>query len=389
MTSPASHFFLRGFSTRCGWGIITAALLMQILPAQETVSRETFSEWTATDGEPKIDAETGSLTVPPGAQLSRFFTTDSVKVHLVTRPHFSSVPSDWATIELGPASLTFVRNADGGGMVLLADEPLDLPFDLSLDESGRSQHPLEFTLTFDRKRALAELSIEDVLFEIDATAPIGRIEVALSSGRSHEWMLESFDVTLDEEARLPGQPGKKGNGGDDDSSGGILKPVALSGDRSALRVEAVIDSRSLFQQDKDVEAEKALTDANRNPRNSAEWHLETANALVQVAYSTMREGNPRKAVQIALRALEHTEKASRKAARKTGASALVATADQTAAFIQERLLADYDAAKVLYQRAAALHPLGDAAKQVQRIDRINQEADRKSARGELSREEQP
>jgi hypothetical protein len=146
--------------------------------------------------------------------------------------------------------------------------------------------------------------------------------------------------------------------------------------RSATRGQAAGEARTLFRAGSDEQAEKRLTDGNRNTKDTAEWHLESANELVQMAFSSARLGRAEEAVRIARRALTHAQQAARKASRP----ALAATAEETAAFIHEKLLADHASAKAAYQAAAQRHPQGGgAAKQLQRLERIEQEASRKAA----------
>lgn len=155
-------------------------------------------------------------------------------------------------------------------------------------------------------------------------------------------------------------------------------PFPLSAQEAARPVPpaATDHARELFLSGQDAAAEKRLTDRNRNPKQTAEWHLESANELVQMAFSLTRAGQPERAAQVARRALAHTEQAVRLARRP----ALAASAEETAAFIQEKLLADHEAAKAAYRAAARRHPRGGAANELQRLERIEQAAERKAAR---------
>lgn len=96
--------------------------------AAETLDEKSLPRWQSAAGTPAADTKTGTVTLPAGSQLYRRVAEESLNLRLVSRPVFGAQPVDWASIELGPVSLTFVRDPDGGGMVLLADEPLGYVF---------------------------------------------------------------------------------------------------------------------------------------------------------------------------------------------------------------------------------------------------------------------
>ena len=332
------------------------------------------ADWTATGGIVTTGARGEGVVIPAGTHLSRVFAVNELTLKVSCRPFFTTAPEDWAMLYVGPASLTFVRNPDGGGVVLFGDEPLELPFGLVLDDEGRSRAPLDFTFSFDREGRLAVLTVRQVAFDVSATAEAGPIEVALSAGARHGW---SFDeLAVNERALL-----------DDLASGGSGRrsapiaalPAALPrANRGQELHEARQTARDLFGAGNDLAAEKALIAANRNPINSAEWHLETADALVQLAFSFSRAGQPEKASRLATRALEHAERAVRKADRQPGQEALVSAAQTTTALIREKLLADYIGARAFYLKAAVRHPRGGADGQLNRLERASQEAERKT-----------
>lgn len=355
--------------------IVTSAL------AQGAESTADPVAWENVGGEIITTPGTRALTIPAGGQIHHRFTSEAVLIALVSRPTFGEVPSEWAMLDVGPASLTFVRDKDGGGMVLLADEPLSLPFDITLDETGRSEVPLDIKLYYDQSLRIAVLTIAEVEFEVAATSSAGEIVVAVSAGQSSAWNFDLLEVDdeVDRAGDAASMAGVDPDRGGKNTSGDEVKLVAASGNRAEIRRQAVADSRALFVQGEDAAAEKVLTNANRNPRNTAEWHLESANALVQMTYSLVRAGQAEKAAALAARALEHTELAARKASRGPGRSALTAAADETAAFIHERLLGDYTAARASYERAAMRHPLGDAERGIRRLQAIKMELRRKSA----------
>jgi len=341
------------------------------LVAQGRFTPVDLNDWKASDGIPVVDSRRNTVLLPGGSQISRLIDASRIEIKVVSRPVFTSVPADWASIEIGPASLTFVRDATGGGMVLLGDEPLALPFALPLDSDGRSQDALEFVFEYNQDDAKAKLVVGRTEFDIEATGPAGSIEVALSAGRTIPWSLDRLELRSRPVADAPA-------GNRNGAVGSSSARIASTAERASQRRQALASARDLFSQDDDAGGEKALTDGNRNPRNTAEWHLESANELIQAAFSLTRAGKPQKAAQLARRALEHTEKAARKAARQAGKESLTATAESTAAFIHERLLANYSAARSFYQSAALRQPTGQAGRDLKRLDRADKEARRKA-----------
>lgn len=343
----------------------------------ENIESKTIFAWTATDGTTTVDSKSGTITLPTGAQLSRRFAADQVEVHLVTRPVFSATPASWASLEIGPVSLSFVRDEKGGGMVLLADEPLALPFALPLDAEGRSVTALDFSLTYDGRLQTATLAIGEANFDVEATtSSSATIEVALAAGSAKPWLLEKVEVRLTSAATAP-FGAKTANANGPAAAEPTARPVP-AGEFAQVRKQAQGEAWNLFSQNSDVLAEKTLADTNRNPKFTSQWYLETATELTHTALSFARAGKTQKAVQVAQRALENTEKASRKAARQSGQAAIAAAAEELAAFIHERLLADYGQAQVMYQRASGRRASGYAATALERLSTMKAEAGRKS-----------
>lgn len=352
--------------------MLASLIVINKLTAQEELTAKTLGSWTAIDGVPVADVGAGTITLPAGTQLYRTLPDTPIQLHLVSRPVFNAIPADWATLEVGPASLTFVRDANGGGMVLLADEPLALPFALPLDEKNRAKIPLALTLTYDPMEGIAVLTIEGVDFDIGAKAPSGPIDVAMSAGKSADWTLDKVELLSGKKAApLLGSPKPETRpAGGHDMEDEVSPPY--KGNRAEVRTQALDRSKGLFVTGDDAVAEKALTDANTNPKNSAEWHLESANELTQMAFSLARSGHSKKAAQIAQRALEHADKAQRKAARQADQVSLVTAAEELAALIQMRLLADYKEARIMYEKAAMRYPRGQVGRELERMDQIEE-----------------
>lgn len=364
------------------WLGLTSSLAQSAAPQArrpEVLSTTTLAAWKTTDGTPAVDAKTGAITLPRGSQLSRVFSAQQLVLRVVTRPMFAAEPAVWASLEIGPASLTFVRDAKGGGLVLLGDEPLALRQVIALDAEGRSRESLDLVFTFDRSRGDAMLTLNQLIFEVDATSGETTVEVAASAGGRADWIFERFEVAVDPDRDPSGKADPTQPAGPTPPARPAARNVP-AGERAQARRDAAIEAWNLFGQDHDVAAEKQLTDANLNPKFSAEWHIESAHELTQMAFSFARQGNAHKAAQLAQRALEHSERAARKAARSEGQSGLASAADSLSAFINERLLGSRAGATASYQRAAAREPSGFAAREIERLKRIETETQLKRAR---------
>lgn len=112
--------------------------------------------------------------------------------------------------------------------------------------------------------------------------------------------------------------------------------------------------------------ENLLTALNEAKAGTAEWQMETAQRLVHLAEQMAREGKPQSIPKLIERALQQLEGVSR-----VGATAEArASAKVLAGFIQERYLADDDAAQESYRAAATLDPKNAAASEkYQRVQR--------------------
>jgi hypothetical protein len=357
-------------------GLICGGVQAQLWSPPEVMTVETLSHWSATGGDATVSAPQGTVTIPQRAQIYRHYPAGVLEVRLVSRPYFSSTPAGAPLLGVGPANLTFVREVGGGGLVLLGDEPLALPFELPLDDAGRSREPLDLSLIYDPASAKASLRINGTVFDVAATAAPQPVEVAVSAGEVTAWAIERLEVRTSVPEFVPASSAaRRADEEIAESTTAGLSPA----ERARLRNQATADAKRMFLERVDAAAEKVLTRANRNPLNSAEWHMESANALVHMAFAVSRAGRPEKAVALAERALEHIELAIRKAARQPGQDALAANAEKLAGFVREKLLADQAGAREYYHRAALRYPRGGAGKQLDRLDEIEREAGRRAA----------
>ncbi|MBM3853551.1 MAG: hypothetical protein FJ399_10390 [Verrucomicrobia bacterium] len=129
---------------------------------------------------------------------------------------------------------------------------------------------------------------------------------------------------------------------------------ALSAGRSHARAGSI------------ASAEDALTAVNKSARNTAAWHLETAQRLLQVASQLAREGRPNQVNAVARRILEQLEQAE--ALARDGRTR--AAAQSIAGFVHERYFGDAATAAARYQAALQSSPTSPQAREgVQRLQR--------------------
>lgn len=357
--------------TRFTAALALCAALATGLTAGDKLDAQTLAEWSSVGAAPVVGPD--GITLPQGAQLFRTYPSGPLDIRLVSHPYFSDTPAGWAVLEVGFANLTFVRKPEGGGVVLLADSALALPFDLPLDADGRSRDPLDLALRYDPDDGVAVLTLNEAEFDVAVTAPSGPVELAVQSGDVRSWRLELLQVAVGE----AGSAGDSANRGGGSGNRSEATPRLTPAEQARAKRDAANRAKEQFLERTDAAAEKTLTDANRNPRNSAEWHLESANGLVQMAFSLSRAGHPQKAVWLAQRALEHTVLAGNKAARKPDGAVLATTINELAGFIREKLLADHAGATMEYQKAVARHPEGGVKSLLDRLEQIESEAARK------------
>lgn len=358
---------------------IPAALVLLSFATAGSVLGQTLPSdgaWLFTGAAPAGGTKPDSIIVPAGSELFRTADADAdvVSVRLVSQPYFGLKPAGWPSLEVGPAAVTFSRDRNGGAIVLLGDQALPLPDPVALDQAGRSEKPLDVTLSFDRTRNAGSLLLGGSNFVVNATAKPGPLEVAISPGDEVPWLIDVLDFQAPGSPTNVAPPNSSPAGLTSASPGAAGgKPGSPEIDPAAVRQSAIDHSRSLFDADNDEQAEKVLSDHNLNRPGTARWHLETANELLQMAFSFARAARPDRAAQIARRALAQLELVVRKA----DSPALAAAAEETAALLHEHLLADREGAKTLYRSAAGRFGAGGAAKELDRIERTEFEATRK------------
>ncbi len=332
-----------------------AALAAVGLSAQDTPDSLSLSAWHVSGPAPSIGADR-ILTLPAGAELVRSVAAGQVAVRLVSRPYFSPQPTGWPALEVGPASLTFVRNQAGGGMVLLGDQPLSLPFVIALSGDGRSQLALDFTLTYDQPQNAASLVVNGQAFRLSASGPPGPVEVVLSAGTVASWPIETLSVQSTPDNQAP-DAGAKGGKSAGTNASNRIDQVSRTIDPAAFAAEskkAFEDATALFKARDFVRAEEALGKGNRHQPGTYGWQLESAGKLTQVALSLRQKYDYPGAMAVARRALLVLQEAE-KLARGTDPQQL-AGAHEMAALLQDELLRDPSAARAEYQKAQLANP---------------------------------
>lgn len=319
------------------------------------------------------DVALTATTLPAGSELVRSYDADRVAVQVVSQPFFGATSAEWATLEVGPASLAFLREKNGGAVLLLGDQPLALPDALALGPDGRSAAPFSFELSYDRAQALAILAVGAQTFRVPAAAPPGPLTVVLAAGAGAEWRLDNLQIT----------PGPVGLAATDfplsaaprsprpAADSPLLTPGALTAALTAKQA-ALAQAVALFAAGGTQAAERVLEAASPRAKDSTRWHFEVAGGLVRLALASASRGATAPALTAAGQALARLDQA---VARATPAeNALAANALGLRGWLEERFLGDWSAAKASYQLAAQRWPQGQAGRQAERLEDAERES---------------
>lgn len=323
--------------------------------------------------------EASPMTVPPNQEFNRSFESDRISIQMVSRPYFGLTPAEWSTVEIGPASLTFLKEKGGGAIVLLGDQALPFTLDVGIGPDNRSVAPVEFGLSYDRTAAMATLAIGGREFSLPAQPPAGPLQVVISAGSVAPWQIDSIQILgASQDADLsPGTPNATGNANQAGKAADQKTASAGVGEIGALdRNSAISQALALFSSGKTANAERALENASRRKKGSAAWHLDVAAGFVKVALLFAEQGNVPNADAAAQLALVRLQQVANSAA--PGEDDLAANALSLAGMVQERFLGNWTAAKESYGLAEQKWPQGAWAKQAaKRLDEQDQELARK------------
>jgi len=364
-------------ATLCPLGVLalavdlgTSALFSQTVAAPSPLS----AEWRVV-GSPPVIVSADAFSLPAGTEIGRSLQAKRVSVRLLSRPAFGELADSWSTLEVGPASLTFLRGSSGGGVVLLGDVPLQLPLVIPLDPAGKSASVLDFTFVLDGNSQTSCVSINGRDYTLPTTVTAGPIQVFLSAGKTVGWEVSKMEVQASPEpAAGPATGGSDPGVRSRDRSDLIasaLTPAARAAERRQSFKEALAHGRSGNL----AKAEATLLKGNRYVSGTAGWQIESAGKLTQLALALRQQYDVRGAVATAQRALVVLKEAERLSV--SASNRQKATVQEMAAFLQEELLRDLVAARVLYEKARQLDSQSVRAKRA--LDQLSA-ADEKSRR---------
>lgn len=158
-------------------------------------------------------AKSDPVNLPAGAQLYRVVTGSSITLTVESSPEFGQTAAELSVIELGDAALAFLGSGATGKLVLvLGDNPvLSLPYEIALDNAGRSAESLKVTLS--REGATVAVTVRGQTLQFPAGHSAKPQEVVLSSGTNRSWTIQGLVLDITTE-----QPSLNGNADQNDAS---------------------------------------------------------------------------------------------------------------------------------------------------------------------------
>lgn len=371
MKSPRSRISLAGGGCLA---FLTVASMI-VVRAQEQLTPVTLANWSLTGAAATADSMLGTVTLPAGGQMVRTYPVGKLVINMVSRPYFSPTAASSPALEVGPATLTFVRDEAGAGIVMLGDRALPLPNSVPLAPDGTSERPIAFSFSYEPTRNEAVLSLDGVSYPLAATLRSTQLEVAVSAGGEVAWTINALDVTASS-----AQPGSSpGVAGDGSSSAG-LNPNGVSVDITSVQVDAVdfatVRKRaceqavSLAATGEYDNGEQVLVSGNHSRPGTPTWHVEAANKLIRLALVMAGQGRTKAADELTRRALVHLQQITPDAE-----PGVRANAEELAGLLFERLAGDAASAQRSYQNALQLCPnstwAGEAMARMNRAAEIN------------------
>lgn len=344
------------------------------------------TEWQST-GTVTVSAAAPTVVLSAGAQLTQSNTTGEVSVRIVSRPYFSLEPSGWQSLEVGPASLTFVRDEAAGAMVLLGDRPLSLPFGIQLDSEGRSITPLDLVLRYSVSQSEAALLIENQTITLQATAtPGAALEIALTAGATASWTIDLVEVQAFPSDSEP-PPDESTDTSDATSDSTTATTRAEIAAFLQKRREARTAAMEHFQAGDLAAGEAALIGGLRDDPETYDGKLELAGRLTHLALVLRQKYDYRGALALAQRArtiLFEAEALGAPIGSRRGSGGRI---HEMAGFIAERLLYDSAAARTAYERARDVNPDSQRAREgLARLTEAEAKSERVATRQALAKE---
>lgn len=332
-----------------------------VLTAQDLLTPATLEAWNSTGAAPLVAQDQRTITVPAGGQLARVYPAGELIVHLISQPFFGATVDNCPALEAGPASLTFVRTRNGGGMVLLGDQPLPLPSAITLGADYRSLQPLDLSLNFDLSRNQATVVLAGASYTVAATTSATQMQVAVSAGNAVGWTLATLEVSSN-----PGSAGSAPSSGAAGGSGSTATPTlgsvtgapaptgSLGPIDLAARQHAFASAVSFAAAGDLANAEKTLATISHYPANTSGWELEMASNLVQVAFRVREDGNLDSSAKIARLVLQHSDRCVQLAS--TDESGFAGSALELAGLVNSRFFGDLNSAEAYYRKALIISP---------------------------------
>jgi len=339
-----------------GRRLVRIGLLLAIVQAlslgsagSPTNAQAVIAEWDVAGAAP-VDGTEGVTILPAGSELSRELSAGHVSVRIVSRPYFGSTAADWASVEIGPASLFFVRDGRGGGVVLLGDQALPLPVPVQLGADGRAVKALTVEMVVDLAARVARVQVEGADFQVPTAAATGGVPVVLAAGARTPWAIESLELNAGP-GEVPGvSPAARPA---DASTGHTSSPRRDSAVRAVVRRGGYLAAGERLAAGDEQAAIEAIGTGLRHEQGSALWHLAVGHRLGRLALELAGKGEPGPASVAARRAIANLRTAEQKAGDR---KEVAANARMLSGFLHERYFGDLNAALADYRAAAELQP---------------------------------
>jgi len=158
-----------------------------------TVTPQTLDAWTLAGADKANLVQGQQLILPAGAQLSRSFSNGAVILHLVSRPSFTDLATDWPILEVGPIALAFTQSDSQGKLVLVIGEAkqIELPWSVPTDGSA-----VDLVLGYDPVSGTGLVSLGDQSQFFDAGPGSAAVDVLLTAGAKSRWPQDAMEVLL-------------------------------------------------------------------------------------------------------------------------------------------------------------------------------------------------
>ncbi len=245
------------------------------------------------------------MVLPANTEVCRTVTGESIHVRVVSRPYFGDKSADWPMLSAGPVVVTFLRDEQGGGVLMLGDELVPRRVVIALSADGRSLHKLDMTLGLDRLRGQATLAVSGAApVSLDVVWPTGQIEVSLSAGGSQTWLLEQVEVrvmasvsesvgaarNVSVSAAMTDSPRVEAFVDPPDTQARLTQAWSKTWQQNAIRRQMKAQVLGRLSSGEAGTMEPLLKGGIDRPLNSPAWHIEAACLLRAVAQELSGQG---------------------------------------------------------------------------------------------------